>query len=805
MAENIVYNWLPLAGCTSAEKLQRIRLNSLGSLFYFTKVTLRKSRLTEYLHLPLAMSLERKYLKDLYELPRDHFKSTLCSEALPIWWSLPFMAKEEDEFTKLGYPDEYIRHLRSIHDPLWRTLLVSENITNASKLGKRIRYHFESNALFRGVFSDILPTTDESWTSFSLTVNRKPFGDAAHGEGTFDFIGVGGALQSRHYDAIIQDDIVGRKAIESRGIMDDTIEYHKLLIGAFDTKDALHDNSELIIGNRWGFHDLNSHIRENEEWFVIHSHSALGGCCSLHPADIPIFPEEFTFEKLMRWKKRLGAYHFSCFVAGTPILLENFTEKRIEDLQVGDKLVGYDYLTKGKNCHIVSATVQFVNKRRAQVVKVVMKSGRSFICTPDHKFFASVRQHRERHMYRKLAVGGDLCSVYKPLIAPTADEQRDLDWLGGILDGEGSCGVSGQTLISQSVIHNNIVYNEIAATLARLSIPFEWRGDCSQFFLHGGRSLKVRLLSHAKMAKYKRFVDSMWDRSGYVSDELDVVVLIEPLGEMEVYNIQSSSGNYVAAGFATKNCQFLNNPISPEDADFRVGDLNYFSFEREASTGRLQVNHEPKDGIVRKNLPVGHLSIAMAVDPNHSGNSSSGRCRHAIVVVGKSETDYYLLETWARAESYAAFVEKIYEVAARWKLRKFGLETVAAQKYLKFHLEEKNKVSGVRLQIVDLNGEVEAPDGTLSRKKEWRIRNILSPLFENGQFFVQRKHQDFIQEMQTFPKGKFVDQLDALAYVPQMLKSNVSHAQSMLLLQKNQAKAKLINQPYAYANSMRVH
>lgn len=549
------FQWLPLAGLSADEKLRRIRLNSLGSLFYFTKVTLRKQRLTEFLHLPLALSLERKYLKDLYELPRDHFKSTICSEALPMWWSLPFMAKEEDEFLKLGYPDEYIRHLRSIHDPLWRTLLVSENITNASKLGKRIRYHFESNALFRGVFSDILPTTDESWTSFSLTVNRNPFGNAAHGEGTFDFIGVGGALQSRHYDAIIQDDIVGRKAIESQTIMDATVDYHKLLIGAFDTQDALHDNSELIIGNRWGFHDLNSYIREHEDWFVIHSHSALGGCCPEHPMDQPIFPEEFTFEKLMRWKKRLGAYHFSC--------------------------------------------------------------------------------------------------------------------------------------------------------------------------------------------------------------------------------------------------QFLNNPISPEDADFKVSDLSYFSFERDFATGRLLVNHEPKDGIIRKNLPVGHLSIAMAVDPNHSGNAGSGRCRHAIVVVGKSENDYYLLETWAQGVSYRAFVDKIYEVAARWKLRKFGLETVAAQKYLKFHLEEKNRVSGLRLKIVDLTGEVEAPDGTMSRKKEWRIRNILAPLFEGGQFFVQRKHQDFIQEMQTFPKGRFVDQLDALAYVPQMLRGNVSQAQSMLFLQKNQERAQLVNAPYS--------
>jgi hypothetical protein len=79
----------------------------------------------------------------------------------------------------------------------------------------------------------------------------------------------------------------------------------------------------LIIGNRWGFHDLNSHIRENEEWFIIHSHGALGGCCNLHPPDQPIFPEEFSFEKLMRWKKRLGAYSFSCQFLNNPISPED--------------------------------------------------------------------------------------------------------------------------------------------------------------------------------------------------------------------------------------------------------------------------------------------------------------------------------------------------------------------------------------------------------------------------------------------------------------------------------------------------
>src|SRR5882762_1398000 len=130
-----------------------MRLNSLGSLYFFIKITLRRRRLTEALHKPLCQSLERRHIKDVYEIPRDHFKSTICSEALPMWLTLPFLPSDEDAFLTQGYGDEYVRFLKAMHNPMRRNLLVSENVTNAAKLGKRIEYHFQSNAIFRGCFS----------------------------------------------------------------------------------------------------------------------------------------------------------------------------------------------------------------------------------------------------------------------------------------------------------------------------------------------------------------------------------------------------------------------------------------------------------------------------------------------------------------------------------------------------------------------------------------------------------------------------------------------------------------------------
>jgi hypothetical protein len=563
------YKPLPITGLSPQAAVRALRLNSLGSLYYFIKVALKRRRLTDTLHHPICRSLERKHIKDVYEMPRDHFKSTICGEGLPMWRALPVTPADEDAFKAEGYSDEFIRWMHEVHDTDARNLLVSENITNAAKLGRKIRGHFESNAIFRAAFSDILPDTSCTWTDFSLHIKR-PNATGSHGEGTFDFLGVGSAVQSRHYNGLlIEDDLVGRKALESPSIMDKTIDYHKLLVGVFENEDALFENDELVVGNRWAYHDLNTYIQEHEPWFVFVNHSALGGCCPLHLADTPIFPEEFSFEKLMRLKERLGNYHFSC--------------------------------------------------------------------------------------------------------------------------------------------------------------------------------------------------------------------------------------------------QFLNNPCSPEDADFKPEWLSYYTLGVDANAYPLIV-HEPKNGLIYKDRRISEMSLAMTVDPRHSGNDSAGRCRHALVVLGsllskdfvamkgadpQDRQHYYLLDNAALQSNYDTFFAAIYKMARKWKIRRVGFESVAAQKYAIYHIEQRNRYETWPIRIVELKGEVEAPDGSISRKKEWRIRNVLAPIFESERFWCQRQHTDFVGEYQTFPKGRFCDLLDAMAYAPQIMYSPMSMESVMSMKRANWQQSRKVNQPYS--------
>jgi hypothetical protein len=512
-----------------ATKLFAHRLNCLGSLYYFIKVGLRRHRLQDTLHKLMADSVEKEHLKEVHEWPRDHFKTTIYSEGAPMWWALPFTSKDEAYMRALGYDDEWIRWMRSVHDQDTRTLIVSSNIDNAIKIGRRVGHHYENNDFFRELFPEIIPDSSCVWSDKCRTQKRTKA--SPDGEGTFDFLGVGAALQSRHYKRVIQDDLVGRDAIDSPVVMADIISYHQLLVGAWDSDPTLvnSENDEIVVGNRWSMKDLNAWIVENETWFHTATHSALGGCCALHPAGVPLFSAEYTKEKLEKIAVRLGLYYFSC--------------------------------------------------------------------------------------------------------------------------------------------------------------------------------------------------------------------------------------------------QYLNNPIAPGSSTFDASWLSYYAARTVSLTDRRMIlEHEVVEGVTIKDVMPANLRIIMIVDPNHAENK--GRCRHAVSVLGyykqkldgKTDERMYLLDSWAESCTYEKLVAKIYELAAYWRLTEFWLETVAAQKILKFYLEYRNRIEGHVLKVNELK---------IDYSPNAKVRRIegLNPWFAEHRFFTQRRFKDFAMEYKSFPYGKTLDILDTVAYAPQVFDS----------------------------------
>lgn len=525
------------------------RLNSYASLYYFAVAVLKKNKFQlnpDYrrnLHFQMCQMVMKDGLKEVIEIPRDHYKSSVYSECFPIWRSLPFGPADEDLMLRLGCTPLYIEWMKRAHKQDLRTLLVSETIKNAVKLGTKIGNHYKNGELFKDIFPEIVPDSSCTWQNDSLHHKRTPEG-CSHGEGTFDFIGVGAALQSRHYDMVIQDDLVGKEAIHSEATMLSTIEYHQLLIGAFDSDNtnAGRDNDEIVVGNRWSYDDLNSHIRAHEQYFNFATHSALGGCCSLHPVGEPIFPEAFNVAKLAQWKKRLGTYHFSC--------------------------------------------------------------------------------------------------------------------------------------------------------------------------------------------------------------------------------------------------QFLNFPINPAKCKFKTSNLRYFHYERDTSAlafnenridtdkkrgYRVKIRHHVREGDVEEDIFPRNLQRFMIIDPNHSGQK--GRCRHAITITGvhADPRRVYLLNVWAESCGTNELVEEIFSQARAFKINTIHLETVAAQKYLKFHLEYYIQVNRSRFPEIAHIKIADLKSATTANAKYERIDSVV-PITERGELWINAVGSEkFLEEYEAYGnKNGLLDILDTLGYGPQV-------------------------------------
>ena len=323
---------IPIPKSNPESYYQAIRLNALGNLWWFIKFVLGKHRLAK-LHYEMCISLETEDLHLVLEMPMSHFKSTCGTEGLSMWWALPFTAKDEYLMRQLGYSEEWIRWMKIAHDQNTQVLITHEIEGRAIAMGKAVDEHYLHNDIFRSTFPDILPGNQATWNDHTKFQKRNGPADAT--TGTFEYRGVGQALQGVHPKRIIQDDNMGKAAQSSvlmgdGRVLDDLIRWHRQVGTRFDpasfTKTGL--GMQLIIGNRWGHNDLNSWIKNNQPEFKFETHSAEGGCCKRHPAGQPIFPEEWSWARLKQEQKTLGAYDYAHFFLNQTVLPEECIFKK---------------------------------------------------------------------------------------------------------------------------------------------------------------------------------------------------------------------------------------------------------------------------------------------------------------------------------------------------------------------------------------------------------------------------------------------------------------------------------------------
>ena len=223
--------------------------------------------------------------------------------------------------------------------------------------------------------------------------------------------------------------------------------------------------------------------------------------------------------------------------------------------------------------------------------------------------------------------------------------------------------------------------------------------------------------------------DELWDES---KKEFIKGSILWP----EKYQLKDMSDIKRKMGPYAFSSQYLNNPVSQADADFKK---IWFKYYEQADIKGMDMNRYT------------------FVDPAISMDAQADYS--AIVTIGVDQySNIYILDIVRERLKPDELINEIFRTYEIWHPLSIGVEQVGFQKTLRYTLKKEEEIRKKFLNIVELR-----PDG---RNKEQRIRG-LQPQYASGKVLHNRDlvYNIYLEdELLRFPRGKHDDQIDALAY-----------------------------------------
>ena len=186
--------------------------------------------------------------------------------------------------------------------------------------------------------------------------------------------------------------------------------------------------------------------------------------------------------------------------------------------------------------------------------------------------------------------------------------------------------------------------------------------------------------------------------------------------------------------------QYLNNPIDPENADFKSEWIKYYDPATKHPMG-LYLCVDPASSLGR--------------DADFSAGTVSGKYPDGTIRV----VDYF-----KRRMVPSELVDQIFETVRKWRSLghyvRAGVEAFTL-KTLKQDIQNKQREERFYFQVDEIK-KMRGPNGERAEVKKARIRG-LQPLFEQGLIEIRRDMSDFVDELLTFPRGKYDDLIDSLS------------------------------------------
>lgn len=190
--------------------------------------------------------------------------------------------------------------------------------------------------------------------------------------------------------------------------------------------------------------------------------------------------------------------------------------------------------------------------------------------------------------------------------------------------------------------------------------------------------------------------------------------------------------------------EYMNMPIASEDATF--------------TTDMFQKYREDSEEF-KKVLP--RLITMILVDPAKTVNSKSAKSAIIAASVDIRDHRIYVRECWSDMVYPDYLYEKIAEMSARWRTGLIGVEVNSLSEFIKQPMRNFLGKTGRSFNIIDLH-----PRGGKEDRAKW-----LAPYYRNHSVYHNETGncEQLEMSLRSFPRPKYWDLIDCMAYIVQML------------------------------------
>jgi phage terminase large subunit-like protein len=280
---------------------------AMRDTYYLCKYVLGYGKLNDKFHLKLAKFFDRHiYSMQMHLHPRGHYKTTL----LTVSGSIRLV----------------------LMDPNMTILIRTNREENARKfVGDEIRQHFINNPKFRALFPEHATqkaSEEGTATAFITPARTKKWIRSP----TFEGASITQRLTSNHYLLVVFDDIVDEKNSETPELRQKGRNAYTQTLSLCDGTTPEGLPWHWVVGTRWHLDDLYNHLLEQNKRkktfrpYITSAYYKVADKDTGNEITKILFPEEFTWEKLMYIKEdydRQGSNLFSCLYLNDPVPSED--------------------------------------------------------------------------------------------------------------------------------------------------------------------------------------------------------------------------------------------------------------------------------------------------------------------------------------------------------------------------------------------------------------------------------------------------------------------------------------------------